>query len=186
MAAVEPGFPVRGFQAAPVFDVLVDDDELAAGLEDAGEFGDGAFNIDSVLEAFRGVDEIESVIGEGVLGEGSAAGEQGGFGVSEHGEGEIEGNDAGLGVEVLEDAGEAAFAGAGIEGQPGVHVAEVAGDELHVIYAGIDGRGEMLFVAGGGLKARADLGKSNGAGAPGGAAAPQQFLEEIEQGIRGG
>jgi hypothetical protein len=61
---VEPGLPWRGFQAAPVFGVLVDDDEAAAGFEDAAEFGDRAFDIDGVFERFGGVDGVERRGGE--------------------------------------------------------------------------------------------------------------------------
>jgi hypothetical protein len=61
---VEPLFPGGGFEAAPVFGVLVDDGEAAAGLEDAAEFGDGGFDVDGVFERFGGVDAVERVVAE--------------------------------------------------------------------------------------------------------------------------
>ena len=86
----EPAFPSRRLKATPVIDILVYDDELAAGLEHTAELGDGGFNVDGMLQTFGGVDGVEGFIAKGVARERRTAGEQRRLDVLEHGQGEIQ------------------------------------------------------------------------------------------------
>ena len=155
----EPFFPGGGFKAAPVVEVFINDDEAAAGAEDTAEFGDGEFNIDGMLERFRGVDAVEGVVGERKVSERAGAGGERRGAMGEHGKGEIEGNEGGAGMGLEQGAGEAAFAAAGIEEAGAGGEGEMAGEELDVEDAGVNGGGEVLLVSGGGLKGGADLGE---------------------------
>ena len=103
--SLKPLLPGGGLEAAPVFGVLVDDDELAAGLEYAGEFGYRSINVNSVFEAFGGVDEVEGIISKRVLGEGATDWRERRLRVGEHGQGEVEGDDFGVRVLVDQNAG---------------------------------------------------------------------------------
>ncbi len=89
----EPTFPTRRFKAAPVIDILIDDDELAAGLEHAAKLGDGGFNVDGMFQTFRRVDGVEGLVSKGVARERGTAGEQRRLDMLEHGEGEIHAGD---------------------------------------------------------------------------------------------
>lgn len=158
---VKPALPGGGLKTPPVLGVFVDDDEFAAWFENTAEFGDGGFNVHSVFETFGGVNEIESIAGKGKAGE-SGAKRQACFGrCAQHGESEVEGDDAGRGVALEKDTGEAAFTATGIEKQPAVQRAEIALQELDVIDARVDGGREMLLIGSAGFETFPDCSKRN-------------------------
>jgi hypothetical protein len=179
--AVKPFFPGGGIEAAPVFGVLVDDGEAAAGLEDAAEFGDGGFDVDGVFEGFSGVDAIEGVVLEGEGEEGSGDTGQIWTGKLEHGDGEVHGDDGGFWILFADDAGESAFPATGVEGAAGFEGAEGFEDEADVGDPGVDGGGEVLFIGGGILKGTPDLGGEIRREIPRRARAPEPLLEQLHQ-----
>jgi hypothetical protein len=156
--AEEPLFPGGGIEAAPVFGIFVDDGEAAPGFEDAAESGDGGFDIDGVFEGFGGVNAVKGVVLEGEGEEGTGDAGQIGTGELEHRDGEIHGDDGGLGVLFTDDAGKTSLAATGIEGAAGAKGSEGFKHEADVGDAGVDGGREMLFIGGGILKGTPDLG----------------------------
>ena len=72
--AAKPAFPSWGLEATPMFDVLVDDDESAAGLQYPAELCDGSFDFDGVLQTLGRIYKIEGAVPEWVLREGATAG----------------------------------------------------------------------------------------------------------------
>src|SRR5580693_2912788 len=68
-SAIEPALPGGSFDSAPLVGAFVDDEEFAAGAENAAQFFDGAADIDCVFEGFGGVNAVERLVGEGKVGE---------------------------------------------------------------------------------------------------------------------
>lgn len=146
--AVEPAFPLRSFEPAPLFGVLVDDDDPAAGLDNSADFANGALDVDCMLERFRGVGEVEAVVRERKRGQGCGGSLDTLGDMAQHSGGNVDAEGFHVWVDFAEDARESALTAAGVENTTMVAVAKVAENELNVIDTRIDGGRKMLFVAG--------------------------------------
>ena len=92
--------------------------------------------------------------------------------MGEHGESEVESDDVGVGVLIVEHAGKTAFATAGVECQFVIHVSEEARDQLDVVDTGIDGGREMFLIASGLFETLADFCQIGNGGSFGGLPPP--------------
>src|ERR1035437_3465362 len=63
--ASEPFLPLRSMQAAPVFGVLIDDRDAAAGFYHAADFAHRLFDFHRMFQALGGVGSVEEGILEG-------------------------------------------------------------------------------------------------------------------------
>ncbi len=144
-----------------MFGVLVDDDQTSPGFQHAAHLSDRDVDCDGVFQRFRGVDAIERIGGEGKVSHRAGAWGDALRHKVQHGFGEIEGDYGRLGVPVMEDSGEAAFAAAVVQNSAAGLDSEPIQNQLNVINARVNGGREVLFVGGSLIEGTADLAKGS-------------------------